>query len=192
MEESQEKEEQPRYQKPKTISRRKFITKSILLTGVVATYVAGSSALFYNAAVKSKKNSKIAREPQNNLVMLGDVSKFDNLTEVTKVDYKTEIEDGWVKQNIDGFVYATKNEKNELLLMSPVCTHLGCTVPFASKEEQKSIPNLVFKCPCHGGEFDKLGRNIGGPPPRPLDVFKPIIKEGKVYFDYFSSIQRKR
>lgn len=51
--------------------------------------------------------------------------------------------------------------------MSPVCTHLGCAVPIASEKERQSKPNLAFKCPCHGGQFDKFGNNIGGPPPRP-------------------------
>jgi len=192
MEQSQEQGKEPQYQMPKVISRRKFIMNSVLLVGGAAALLGGSGALFYSAALQNEKTGKTVRKPKNNLVLLGDLTQFDNLSEVTKVGYRTEIEDGWVQQNINGFIYATKDEKNELLLMSPVCTHLGCTVPFASKEDQQAVPNLVFKCPCHGGEYDKLGRNIGGPPPRPLDVFQPIIQEGKVYFDYFSSIRRKR
>ena len=51
------------------------------------------------------------------------------------------------------------------------CTDLGCLVSW-SKERQE------FVCPCHQGVFDKTGRNIAGPPPRPLDRFD-VIKRGE-------------
>jgi len=51
------------------------------------------------------------------------------------------------------------------------CTDLGCLVSW-SKERQE------FVCPCHQGVFDKTGRNIAGPPPRPLDRFE-VVKRGE-------------
>ena len=42
-----------------------------------------------------------------------------------------------------------------------LCTHLGC-IP-AWKDQ-------VWKCACHGGEFDASGKHTFGPPPRPLDM----------------------
>ena len=45
---------------------------------------------------------------------------------------------------------------------SAVCTHLQCTVQYRSDLEQ-------IWCPCHNGHFDLSGKNIAGPPPRPLD-----------------------
>jgi len=43
-----------------------------------------------------------------------------------------------------------------------VCTHLGCTVQY--QPEQKRI-----HCACHGGVYDPhSGKNLSGPPPRPL------------------------
>jgi cytochrome b6-f complex iron-sulfur subunit len=45
------------------------------------------------------------------------------------------------------------------------CTHLGCSVPWNSGEDQ-------FHCPCHGSLFDKHAAAVkGGPAPRPLDLF---------------------
>ena len=44
-----------------------------------------------------------------------------------------------------------------------LCTHLGC-IP-AWKPDKK-----IWKCACHGGEFDYNAKNIFGPPPRPLDI----------------------
>lgn len=49
-----------------------------------------------------------------------------------------------------------------LVAFSQLCTHLSCPV----------IPKVdegVFACPCHEGYFDlRTGKNIAGPPPRPL------------------------
>ena len=41
------------------------------------------------------------------------------------------------------------------------CTHLECIV------EYRRPQNVIF-CNCHNGQFDLTGRNIAGPPPRPL------------------------
>lgn len=40
------------------------------------------------------------------------------------------------------------------------CTHMGCPVQLAS--------DGGFACPCHNGRYDSEGRNVSGPPPRPL------------------------
>lgn len=40
------------------------------------------------------------------------------------------------------------------------CTHAGCSV---------ALEDGAFACPCHGGRYDTEGRNIAGPPPRPLE-----------------------
>ena len=48
---------------------------------------------------------------------------------------------------------------------SATCTHLDCIVGY-----QKDRNRLW--CNCHGGAYDLTGRNIAGPPPRPLTAFK--------------------
>ncbi len=35
-----------------------------------------------------------------------------------------------------------------------------------------------FYCPCHQGWFDENGKNIAGPPPKPLEIFV-ITEEGE-------------
>jgi Rieske Fe-S protein len=52
--------------------------------------------------------------------------------------------------------------------MSAVCTHLQCTVQYRSDREQ-------IWCACHNGWFDLTGRNVGGPPPRPLEPFAVAV-----------------
>ena len=41
------------------------------------------------------------------------------------------------------------------------CTHLDCIVEFQKPEGR-------IWCNCHNGEYDLQGRNVAGPPPRPL------------------------
>ena len=54
------------------------------------------------------------------------------------------------------------NGQDQIVVVSTVCTHLGCT-PNWLEGEQK------FKCPCHGSGFYKSGVNFEGPAPRPLE-----------------------
>ena len=42
-----------------------------------------------------------------------------------------------------------------------LCTHLGC-IPAWKKD--------MWKCACHGGEFNASAKQTFGPPPRPLDL----------------------
>jgi Rieske Fe-S protein len=50
----------------------------------------------------------------------------------------------------------------ELRAFSAVCTHLNCTVQYRADLSH-------IWCACHNGHFDLGGKNIAGPPPRPLD-----------------------
>ena len=62
----------------------------------------------------------------------------------------------------------------ELKAFSAVCTHLGCTV-----QDREDLQNIW--CACHNGHFAPLtGRNIGGPPPRPLDAYTANARGDKV------------
>jgi cytochrome b6-f complex iron-sulfur subunit len=58
----------------------------------------------------------------------------------------------------------------EYKAFSATCTHLGCVV------EYRSDKGGYFHCNCHGGEYDLNGKNISGPPPRPLTPYPVSIK----------------
>jgi cytochrome b6-f complex iron-sulfur subunit len=72
-----------------------------------------------------------------------------------------------------------------LLALYRRCTHLGCLVPW--DEEQGR-----FACPCHAGRYNRVGEVIGGPPPRPLDLFELKVVDGQVVVDTGKIISRKR
>lgn len=61
-----------------------------------------------------------------------------------------------------------------LAAFSAVCTHLSCTVQFKPDEE-------IIWCACHNGRYDLTGRNIAGPPPRPLTPFDVNVLNGEIY-----------
>jgi nitrite reductase/ring-hydroxylating ferredoxin subunit len=74
--------------------------------------------------------------------------------------------------------------EDTLVAFSQQCTHLSCAVV-------PKVAEGVFHCPCHEGYFDLMtGRNIAGPPPRPLpkvlleregdDVFAVGVEERTV------------
>ncbi|HEU5404217.1 MAG TPA: Rieske (2Fe-2S) protein [Terriglobales bacterium] len=56
------------------------------------------------------------------------------------------------------------NSDGTYLALSATCTHLGCIVQYR--------PDLrEVWCACHNGLYDLNGRNVSGPPPRPLELF---------------------
>jgi len=55
--------------------------------------------------------------------------------------------------------------------LNAVCTHLQCTV------EYRPANGDIF-CNCHNGIYDLNGRNIAGPPPRPLEVYQAVKGSG--------------
>jgi len=50
-----------------------------------------------------------------------------------------------------------------------ICTHLDCTVQYLPDEK-------MIWCACHNGRYDLTGKNISGPPPRPLEEFNVNIR----------------
>ena len=66
-----------------------------------------------------------------------------------------------------------RTAEGELRAFTAICTHLGCTVTYDPSSK-------VIWCPCHNGMFDLHGRNIAGPPPRPLSEYKVNLRNGKI------------
>jgi Rieske Fe-S protein len=61
----------------------------------------------------------------------------------------------------------------ELRAFSAICTHLACVVQY--RDDLSHI-----WCACHNGHYDLNGRNIAGPPPRPLEQYAVNVKNGKI------------
>ena len=89
-----------------------------------------------------------------------------------------------INRILAGRFYISRREDGILALWQK-CTHLGCAVPWVEEEGQ-------FHCPCHGSLYNKVGEVIGGPAPRPLDLFPVSIKSGVVWVDMSSPTERTK
>jgi cytochrome b6-f complex iron-sulfur subunit len=61
----------------------------------------------------------------------------------------------------------------ELRAFTAVCTHLSCTVQYRDDLQQ-------IWCACHNGHYDLTGRNVSGPPPRPLKPYDVSVKGDEI------------
>lgn len=66
-------------------------------------------------------------------------------------------------------VILLRTASGDLRALSATCTHLDCTVQY-----RKDLG--VIWCACHNGKYDLNGRNIAGPPPRPLEEFRVVVQ----------------
>jgi cytochrome b6-f complex iron-sulfur subunit len=62
----------------------------------------------------------------------------------------------------------------EYRAMSATCTHLSCTVQYRDDLHQ-------VWCACHNGTYALDGRNISGPPPRPLETFDVQVRGDEIF-----------
>lgn len=72
---------------------------------------------------------------------------------------------GYLRILPEGFpspIYLLSLDDGGYSALSPICTHLGCTVEIAGAQ-------LV--CPCHGSTYDRTGRVLRGPASLPLKDF---------------------
>jgi len=67
-------------------------------------------------------------------------------------------------------VIVIRLSETDIRAFSAVCTHLACIVEFRKSKRD------IF-CNCHNGVYDLHGRNIAGPPPRPLAAYQVHIVE---------------
>jgi cytochrome b6-f complex iron-sulfur subunit len=66
-----------------------------------------------------------------------------------------------------------KTSAGALVVLSAVCTHLGCIVQWEKGSQD-------FLCPCHAGRYSPDGAVTGGPPPKPLAKIPFTVANGKI------------
>ena len=144
---------------PHQQERRKFL-KLMLGGGIVAL----AAAVVY--PVLSYLKPPKVKEVQVSSVKVGKASEFPN-------DSGTIFKFG----NKPGILLRTAS--GEFRAFEAVCTHLDCTVQF------KKDMGVIW-CACHNGKYDLNGRNISGPPPRPLNPYKVIVQGEEVFVSKIS------
>jgi Rieske Fe-S protein len=90
----------------------------------------------------------------------------------TPVTVRVTRQDGYYEAVDQQVVFLVKSDAG-VRALSSTCTHLGCRVSYDANAK-------LFKCPCHGGVFAPDGRNIAGPPPRPLTELPARVDDAQV------------
>ena len=62
-----------------------------------------------------------------------------------------------------------RTQSGDVKAFSASCTHLDCIVQYDPNSKQ-------IICACHNGAYDLSGKNVSGPPPRPLDEYTVNVK----------------
>ena len=114
---------------------------------------------------------------------VGDLSEFTSLTEPVMRTVQIEQVDGWRKAVSEKAVYVVKDTAGQLAVLSSICPHLGCSLPWVDEKSE-------FVCPCHLGRFAQNGKLLGGPPPRGMDLLESRVENGvlQVHYQYFRQL----
>ena len=138
-------------------SRRSFLnTLWVVLGGLALVEVAALVLAFFQPKKTREKEGESV-----GIVEAGAVDKF-TLNSVTAF--------------VRGKFYLARLEDGGFLALSRKCTHLGCTVPWSSKD-------MKFVCPCHASVYDIRGEVVSAPAPRPLDLHPVFIENNIVKVD---------
>ena len=70
-------------------------------------------------------------------------------------------------------VILIKKSDDRFTAFAATCTHLDCIVQYRTDTEQ-------ILCACHNGIYDLMGRNVSGPPPRPLEEYSVNIVDDEI------------
>jgi Rieske Fe-S protein len=138
----------------KKTTRRGFLNYIMSITGI-----GFGASIFYPLF-------SFLKPPKQNEVEVSSVLAC-KLSEIEKESYK-------IIRFGNKPVILIRTAEDKLVAFSAVCTHLDCTVQY--KKEMGTI-----WCACHNGKYDLTGRNISGPPPRPLDPFVVNLKDEEIY-----------
>ncbi|HWW14396.1 MAG TPA: ubiquinol-cytochrome c reductase iron-sulfur subunit [Candidatus Dormibacteraeota bacterium] len=158
-------------------SRRSFLG---VLLGLGAFFV---GALLSVPLIRFALFPLLRRTTELKSSTVGDIRAFSSLSEPVMRTVQIEQVDGWRKAVSEKAVYVTKDGQGELRVLTSICPHLGCTVPWNKEKKQ-------FICPCHGATFAADGTRVSGPSLRGMDSLETSVQDGQllVQFQYFRQL----
>jgi menaquinol-cytochrome c reductase iron-sulfur subunit len=118
---------------------------------------------------------------------VGKIDEFASLRAPMKKLITVEQRDGWRKIVSEKAIYVLPTKDGMFRVLSPICPHLGCSIPWIEAKQQ-------FICPCHTAVFSLGGTRISGPAPRSMDDLESKIEDGilKVRYQYFRQLISKK
>ncbi|MFD1395020.1 ubiquinol-cytochrome c reductase iron-sulfur subunit [Kroppenstedtia eburnea] len=161
-------EKKSKQQKP-GMSRRRFLTYTIASTGGFLA----SGVLF--PMIRFAVDPLLQKGTDTKFVDVGPVEEFGSKPK--SVEFRIKRKDGWyMKEGGEKSTAWVAKHGTEILALSPVCKHLGCTVKWEGGGHLNQ-----FYCPCHGGLYTKDGVNVPGTPPNePLDTYAYKVENGRL------------
>ena len=149
------------------LSRRDFIKVATAIIGGLIGAVTAIPSVGYLISPALRKSEK---EDWIDLGTLDDYPPgIPTLFQFTRIKVN-----GWERAGMSYGVFVVRQDEGNVRVFSNICTHLGCHVNW-----HPDVRHYIS--PCHNGHFDLLGRNISGPPPRPLDEFRTRIEAGSLF-----------
>jgi menaquinol-cytochrome c reductase iron-sulfur subunit len=158
-------------------SRRSFLAA---LLGVGSVFV---GALLSVPLIRFALFPLIRRTTELRGSPVGQIGEFTSASEPVMRTIQIEQVDGWRKAVSEKAVYVTKDSQGKLRVLTSICPHLGCTVPWNKDKKE-------FICPCHGATFAPDGSRISGPSLRGMDTLETSVESGQllVQFQYFRQL----
>jgi Rieske Fe-S protein len=139
------------------ISRRDFIKLVTAAVGAVIVTGIGIPTIGYLISPALRKQDTEAWIP------LGLLEKLP-IGVPTYFSFTRKEVNSWENTVTSYGAFAVRKDTTNVLVLSNICTHLGCHVTWHPDVQQ-------YISPCHNGHFDINGNVTFGPPPRPLDEF---------------------
>ena len=114
---------------------------------------------------------------------IGRGDEFAGLTGPMKRLITVEQVDGWRKIVSEKAIYVLPTKDGALRVLSPICPHLGCSIPWNEARQE-------FVCPCHTAIFAPDGSHLSGPSPRSMDDLESRMENGmlQVRYQYFRQL----
>ncbi len=139
--------------------RRPSHTRRFLLKLLLSTSIGGSLVSFLYPILKFVLPPETAEMESNTVVAAAAGELAPNSGKI----FRFGREPGLLVRLPDG----------EYRAFSAICTHLACIVQYRPQEHD-------IWCACHNGIYDLHGRNVSGPPPRPLEHYDVHLQKQEI------------
>jgi menaquinol-cytochrome c reductase iron-sulfur subunit len=164
-----------------TVSRRRFMEGTVLVTGGIATMAFVLPGLGFALGPIFEDTTPTRWQdvgPADDFNDQSYVPRVINIVPEVGDPGKTTIYVRRFNPERDKEVEGQENQP--YVAISTRCAHAGCPVRYIQASRK-------FVCPCHGGVYGFEGNVEGGPPVRPLDRFYTRVRGGQVQIgDRFS------
>ena len=149
------------------LGRRDFIKATVATIGSFIGALIGIPSIVYLLS------PSLSVEEDTDSIDLGPLTDYP-VGVPTRFDFTRTKVNGWERTSVNYGLFVVRKSDSEVRVFSDICTHLGCRVSWHPDVQH-------YISPCHDGHFDIMGKNISGPPPRPLDEFVTKIEAGNLF-----------